>query len=156
MRCTKKTHSLMRTHTPIFWQSLFVMNLYCTSTQAKVSPHFKSSYSETLAKLEHQYCKLLVSFLCVFAATHSLRTISQLILLDHGNTLTLKGLYYYAATPFPDTPTPCLFFGLCLVLHIFVLYMFCFFVVKTAFFSFFNDKMKRYLPQMKTFKYPPS
>lgn len=29
--------------------------------QAKVSPNFKSSYSETLAKLENQYCKLLVS-----------------------------------------------------------------------------------------------
>ncbi|XP_044027810.1 microtubule-actin cross-linking factor 1 isoform X20 [Siniperca chuatsi] len=27
--------------------------------EAKVSPNFKSSYSETLAKLEHQYCKLL-------------------------------------------------------------------------------------------------
>uniref|UniRef100_A0A8D0ADP9 Microtubule actin crosslinking factor 1 n=1 Tax=Sander lucioperca TaxID=283035 RepID=A0A8D0ADP9_SANLU len=29
------------------------------SYEAKVSPNFKSSYSETLAKLEHQYCKLL-------------------------------------------------------------------------------------------------
>lgn len=29
--------------------------------QAKVSSNFKSSYCETLAKLEHQYCKLLVS-----------------------------------------------------------------------------------------------
>ncbi|XP_034017043.1 microtubule-actin cross-linking factor 1 isoform X7 [Thalassophryne amazonica] len=28
------------------------------SYEAKVSPNFKSSYSETLAKLEHQYCKL--------------------------------------------------------------------------------------------------
>ncbi|XP_054873562.1 microtubule-actin cross-linking factor 1 isoform X14 [Amphiprion ocellaris] len=28
------------------------------SYEAKVTPHFKSSYSETLAKLEHQYCKL--------------------------------------------------------------------------------------------------
>uniref|UniRef100_A0A667YU75 Microtubule actin crosslinking factor 1 n=1 Tax=Myripristis murdjan TaxID=586833 RepID=A0A667YU75_9TELE len=27
--------------------------------EAKVSPNFKSNYSETLAKLEHQYCKLL-------------------------------------------------------------------------------------------------
>ncbi|CAF94383.1 unnamed protein product, partial [Tetraodon nigroviridis] len=27
--------------------------------EAKVSPNFKSSYSDTLAKLEHQYCKLL-------------------------------------------------------------------------------------------------
>ncbi|XP_070777395.1 microtubule-actin cross-linking factor 1, isoforms 1/2/3/4/5 [Enoplosus armatus] len=27
--------------------------------EAKVSPNFKNSYSETLAKLEHQYCKLL-------------------------------------------------------------------------------------------------
>uniref|UniRef100_A0A3B3ZE18 Uncharacterized protein n=1 Tax=Periophthalmus magnuspinnatus TaxID=409849 RepID=A0A3B3ZE18_9GOBI len=27
--------------------------------EPKVSPNFKSSYSETLAKLEHQYCKLL-------------------------------------------------------------------------------------------------
>uniref|UniRef100_G3NBA0 Microtubule actin crosslinking factor 1 n=1 Tax=Gasterosteus aculeatus TaxID=69293 RepID=G3NBA0_GASAC len=27
--------------------------------EAKVSPNFKSSYCETLAKLEHQYCKLL-------------------------------------------------------------------------------------------------
>lgn len=136
MRCTKKTHSLMRTHTPIFWQSLFVTNLYCPVPQAKVSPHFKSSYSETLAKLEHQYCKLLVSFLCVFAATHSLRTISQLILLDHGNTLTLKR-QNYASTPSPATPTLCRFFGLCLFLHIFVLYMLCFFLVKTAFFFLF-------------------
>ncbi|KAM3595755.1 uncharacterized protein V6R79_002337 [Siganus canaliculatus] len=29
------------------------------SYEAKVSPNFKSNYSETLAKLEHQYCKLL-------------------------------------------------------------------------------------------------
>ncbi|KAJ0055113.1 hypothetical protein NL108_009860, partial [Boleophthalmus pectinirostris] len=29
------------------------------SYEPKVSPNFKSSYSETLAKLEHQYCKLL-------------------------------------------------------------------------------------------------
>ncbi|XP_028277958.1 microtubule-actin cross-linking factor 1 isoform X5 [Parambassis ranga] len=29
------------------------------SYEAKVSPNFKSSYSETLAKLENQYCKLL-------------------------------------------------------------------------------------------------
>uniref|UniRef100_UPI0037E860E5 microtubule-actin cross-linking factor 1 isoform X3 n=1 Tax=Semicossyphus pulcher TaxID=241346 RepID=UPI0037E860E5 len=29
------------------------------SYEAKVTPNFKSSYSETLAKLEHQYCKLL-------------------------------------------------------------------------------------------------
>uniref|UniRef100_A0AAV2K7D8 Microtubule-actin cross-linking factor 1-like n=1 Tax=Knipowitschia caucasica TaxID=637954 RepID=A0AAV2K7D8_KNICA len=29
------------------------------SYESKVSPNFKSSYSETLAKLEHQYCKLL-------------------------------------------------------------------------------------------------
>uniref|UniRef100_A0A3Q3VYD6 Uncharacterized protein n=1 Tax=Mola mola TaxID=94237 RepID=A0A3Q3VYD6_MOLML len=29
------------------------------SYEAKVSPNFKNSYSETLAKLEHQYCKLL-------------------------------------------------------------------------------------------------
>lgn len=29
------------------------------SYEAKVSPNFKSSYCETLAKLEHQYCKLL-------------------------------------------------------------------------------------------------
>ncbi|XP_068188907.1 microtubule-actin cross-linking factor 1, isoforms 1/2/3/4 isoform X5 [Antennarius striatus] len=29
------------------------------SYETKVSPNFKSSYSETLAKLEHQYCKLL-------------------------------------------------------------------------------------------------
>ncbi|XP_071357170.1 microtubule-actin cross-linking factor 1, isoforms 1/2/3/4/5 isoform X19 [Trachinotus anak] len=29
------------------------------SYEAKVSPNFRSSYSETLAKLEHQYCKLL-------------------------------------------------------------------------------------------------
>ncbi|KAM3858524.1 microtubule-actin cross-linking factor 1, isoforms 1/2/3/4/5 [Diretmus argenteus] len=29
------------------------------SYEAHVSPNFKSSYSETLAKLEHQYCKLL-------------------------------------------------------------------------------------------------
>ncbi|XP_036948780.1 microtubule-actin cross-linking factor 1 isoform X5 [Acanthopagrus latus] len=29
------------------------------SYEAKVSPNFKNNYSETLAKLEHQYCKLL-------------------------------------------------------------------------------------------------
>uniref|UniRef100_A0A3P9H0D7 Calponin-homology (CH) domain-containing protein n=1 Tax=Oryzias latipes TaxID=8090 RepID=A0A3P9H0D7_ORYLA len=29
------------------------------SYEAEVSPNFRSSYSETLAKLEHQYCKLL-------------------------------------------------------------------------------------------------
>ncbi|XP_074468757.1 microtubule-actin cross-linking factor 1, isoforms 1/2/3/4/5 isoform X2 [Sebastes fasciatus] len=29
------------------------------SYEARVSPNYKSSYSETLAKLEHQYCKLL-------------------------------------------------------------------------------------------------
>ncbi|XP_029938047.1 microtubule-actin cross-linking factor 1 isoform X3 [Salarias fasciatus] len=29
------------------------------SYEAKVSPNFKGSYSDTLAKLEHQYCKLL-------------------------------------------------------------------------------------------------
>ncbi|XP_047461915.1 microtubule-actin cross-linking factor 1 isoform X24 [Mugil cephalus] len=29
------------------------------SYEAKVTPNFKSSYSDTLAKLEHQYCKLL-------------------------------------------------------------------------------------------------
>ncbi|CAN9504242.1 unnamed protein product [Ophioblennius macclurei] len=29
------------------------------SYESKVSPNFKSSYSDTLAKLEHQYCKLL-------------------------------------------------------------------------------------------------
>lgn len=125
----------MRTHTPIFWQSLSVMNLYCPVPQAKVSPHFKSNYSETLAKLEHQYCKLLVSFLCVFVATHSLQTISQLILLDHGNTLTLKR-QNYASTPSPDTPTPCLFFGLSPLLYIFVLYMFCFLQYKAFFFLF--------------------
>lgn len=28
--------------------------------QATISPTFRSSYTETLAKLEHQYCKLLV------------------------------------------------------------------------------------------------
>ncbi|KPP70600.1 microtubule-actin cross-linking factor 1-like, partial [Scleropages formosus] len=28
-------------------------------TQSTISPNFRSSYSETLAKLEHQYCKLL-------------------------------------------------------------------------------------------------
>lgn len=37
------------------------MTFYCPLLQANVSPNFKSSYSETLAKLEHQYCKLLVS-----------------------------------------------------------------------------------------------
>lgn len=134
MRCTKETRSLMRTHTPICWQS-FVMNPYCPVPQAKVSPHFKSSYSETLAKLEHQYCKLLVSFLCVFAATHSLRTISQLILLDHGNTLTLKR-QNYASTPSPDTPTPCLFLSLSLFAYFCSIYI-LFFVVKPAFFSLF-------------------
>lgn len=43
------------------WELLFVMKLSGPLLQAKVSPNFKSNYSETLAKLEHQYCKLLVS-----------------------------------------------------------------------------------------------
>ncbi|KAK1880814.1 Microtubule-actin cross-linking factor 1 isoforms 1/2/3/5, partial [Dissostichus eleginoides] len=36
-----------------------VEELMSSLQEAKVSPNFKSSYSETLAKLEHQYCKLL-------------------------------------------------------------------------------------------------
>lgn len=58
--------------------------------QAKVSPNFKSSYCETLAKLEHQYCKLLVSTSLCFAAAHSLQAISPLIQLDRSSAHTLK------------------------------------------------------------------
>uniref|UniRef100_A0A671V6L6 Microtubule actin crosslinking factor 1 n=1 Tax=Sparus aurata TaxID=8175 RepID=A0A671V6L6_SPAAU len=38
-----------------------VEELMSSLQEAKVSPNFKNNYSETLAKLEHQYCKLLVS-----------------------------------------------------------------------------------------------
>uniref|UniRef100_A0A665W9A7 Microtubule actin crosslinking factor 1 n=1 Tax=Echeneis naucrates TaxID=173247 RepID=A0A665W9A7_ECHNA len=38
-----------------------VEELMSSLQEAKVSHNFKSSYCETLAKLEHQYCKLLVS-----------------------------------------------------------------------------------------------
>lgn len=41
----------------------FFFNLFFKPSflQAQVSPNFRGSYCETLAKLEHQYCKLLVS-----------------------------------------------------------------------------------------------
>uniref|UniRef100_A0A3Q2DDD3 Calponin-homology (CH) domain-containing protein n=1 Tax=Cyprinodon variegatus TaxID=28743 RepID=A0A3Q2DDD3_CYPVA len=42
------------------------------SYQAKVSPNFKGSYSETLAKLEHQYCKLLEHSSCRLQSLESL------------------------------------------------------------------------------------
>lgn len=89
------------THTHHFIHYCFVLRAavcndpYCPLLQAKVSPNFKNSYSETLAKLEHQYCKLLVSLsigtlgLCVFEVENffSVHLLSQLILLDHGRTL---------------------------------------------------------------------
>ncbi|XP_036001665.1 microtubule-actin cross-linking factor 1 isoform X5 [Fundulus heteroclitus] len=42
------------------------------SYEAKVSPNFKGSYSETLAKLEHQYCKLLEHSSCRLQSLESL------------------------------------------------------------------------------------
>lgn len=70
------THITHHLSTSLCWELPFVTNLYCPLLlQAKVSPNFKSNYSETLAKLEHQYCKLLVSLtlravvLCAFEAT---------------------------------------------------------------------------------------
>ncbi|KAM4725474.1 microtubule-actin cross-linking factor 1 isoform 3-T3 [Anableps anableps] len=42
------------------------------SYEAKVSPNFKGSYSETLAKLEHQYCKLLEQSSCRLQSLESL------------------------------------------------------------------------------------
>lgn len=64
--------------------------LYCPVLQAKVSANFKSSYSETLAKLEHQYCKLLVSGF-VFSNTVTplclaVHPLPQLISLKHDRT----------------------------------------------------------------------
>ena len=62
------THTHTHTHITYTWRPtsfccelFFVIELYCLIPQAKVSPNFKNNYSETLAKLEHQYCKLLVS-----------------------------------------------------------------------------------------------
>uniref|UniRef100_A0A3P9NKB9 Calponin-homology (CH) domain-containing protein n=1 Tax=Poecilia reticulata TaxID=8081 RepID=A0A3P9NKB9_POERE len=42
------------------------------SYEAKVSPNYKGSYSETLAKLEHQYCKLLEHSSCRLQSLESL------------------------------------------------------------------------------------
>ncbi|MEQ2260458.1 hypothetical protein XENORESO_017511 [Xenotaenia resolanae] len=43
------------------------------SYEAKVSPNFKGSYSETLAKLEQQYCKLLEHSSCRLQSLESLQ-----------------------------------------------------------------------------------
>lgn len=75
------------------------MILYCPLPQAKVSPNFKSNYSETLAKLEHQYCKLLVSFSfknCGFVFEVHPHPF-QLIPLDHDGALILKADNYASA-----------------------------------------------------------
>lgn len=48
-------HNLIHTAVEELMSSLQEARSY----EAKVSPNFKSSYSDTLAKLEHQYCKLL-------------------------------------------------------------------------------------------------
>lgn len=117
-----RRHAAMRykhTHThhlstSLCWELPFVTNLYCPLLlQAKVSPNFKSNYSETLAKLEHQYCKLLVSLtlravvLCAFEATlvSSVHPLPQLIPLDRGRTLMLK-THNYASALFLLLPPP--------------------------------------------------
>lgn len=55
----------VNTHTHTLSQLSSVIKYSCPFLQAKVSPNYKISYSDTLAKLEHQYCKLLVSHLNV-------------------------------------------------------------------------------------------
>lgn len=72
MRCTTPLeHAHAHTHTllAIGTHSLSLRTYDRLVPQAKVSPNFKSSYCETLAKLEHQYCKLLVSCLSVFCCS---------------------------------------------------------------------------------------
>lgn len=54
------THTYM-TFTNIYFCFFLTFFFKPSFLQAQVSPNFRGSYCETLAKLEHQYCKLLVS-----------------------------------------------------------------------------------------------
>lgn len=56
MRCVHNWQS----NCCLYYMLQFLMIFFLFLYQADVSPNFRSNYSETLAKLEHQYCKLLV------------------------------------------------------------------------------------------------